>query len=263
MGQDKKQLTKLLAFIKELYDNPDNKEFAAGIESMVLNDLKYRKENSKIDEIYELCIRQFLKEQAEDMYKDFPLAEIAQDLSVFYIEMENARRKNDIEAFGFFLFKQLETITGVLVHDANIISAFDTLRNQMPFVKYDKDLGEKIRVEDKIYSTVENFIISNTYKSKGKSLDSLTAIEKIKAVLYIVVNKGEVPSRHKQLNEDFRTLQSIYNLRNRYAHNGNNANEYQDKYYIEIISAKTKNSLKYLNFLRMFVQGVLENYPMK
>ena len=25
MGQDKKQLTKLLAFVKELYDHPDNR----------------------------------------------------------------------------------------------------------------------------------------------------------------------------------------------------------------------------------------------
>ena len=39
MGQDKKQLTKLLAFIKGLYDEPDNKEFAAGLNAIVLNRL--------------------------------------------------------------------------------------------------------------------------------------------------------------------------------------------------------------------------------
>lgn len=39
MGQDKKQLTKLLAFVKGLYDDPDNKEFAAGIDAIVLNRL--------------------------------------------------------------------------------------------------------------------------------------------------------------------------------------------------------------------------------
>lgn len=39
MGQDKKkQLTKLLAFVKELYDHPDNKDFAAGIQAIVLGD---------------------------------------------------------------------------------------------------------------------------------------------------------------------------------------------------------------------------------
>ena len=39
MGQDKKQLTKLLAFVKELYDHPDNKEFADGLNAIVLNRL--------------------------------------------------------------------------------------------------------------------------------------------------------------------------------------------------------------------------------
>ena len=39
MGQDKKQLTKLLAFVKELYDHPDNKKFAAGLNAIVLNRL--------------------------------------------------------------------------------------------------------------------------------------------------------------------------------------------------------------------------------
>ena len=43
MGQDKKQLSKLLAFIKELYDNPDNKDFAAGIQNMVLADKDFQK----------------------------------------------------------------------------------------------------------------------------------------------------------------------------------------------------------------------------
>ena len=79
MGQDKKQLTKLLAFVKELYNDPDNNEFAAGIQAMVIDDLKYQKDGGKIDEIYELCIRRFLKDQAEDMYKAVPLAEISQD----------------------------------------------------------------------------------------------------------------------------------------------------------------------------------------
>lgn len=42
MGQDKKQLTKLLAFVKELYDHPDNKEFAEGIREMVLSDKDFQ-----------------------------------------------------------------------------------------------------------------------------------------------------------------------------------------------------------------------------
>lgn len=41
MGQDKKQLIKLLAFVKELYENPENKEFSDGIQAIVLNDSSF------------------------------------------------------------------------------------------------------------------------------------------------------------------------------------------------------------------------------
>ena len=75
MGQDKKQLTKLLAFVKEVYDNPDNKEFAAGIQAIVIKDLKAKNDDNKIAEIYEYCIHQILKEQAESLYDDFPLTD--------------------------------------------------------------------------------------------------------------------------------------------------------------------------------------------
>lgn len=44
MGQDKKQLTKLLEFVKELYDHPDNIEFADGIRAMVMNDKDFKKQ---------------------------------------------------------------------------------------------------------------------------------------------------------------------------------------------------------------------------
>ena len=43
MGQDKKQLGKLLQFVKELYDHPDNTEFTNGIRQMVLADVEFQK----------------------------------------------------------------------------------------------------------------------------------------------------------------------------------------------------------------------------
>lgn len=56
MGQDKKQLTKLLAFVKGLYDDSDNKEFAAGINAIVLNHLAIttNEEIEKIKDALEL-----------------------------------------------------------------------------------------------------------------------------------------------------------------------------------------------------------------
>ena len=76
MGKDKnKQLRQLLAFVKDLYDNPDNKEFAAGIQELVLEDIKHIQDykdkdvwTRQISEIYELCLKKNLREQAEDLY---------------------------------------------------------------------------------------------------------------------------------------------------------------------------------------------------
>ena len=44
MGQDKEQLVKLLQFVKELYDHPDNTVFTEGIREMVLEDREFRKQ---------------------------------------------------------------------------------------------------------------------------------------------------------------------------------------------------------------------------
>jgi hypothetical protein len=46
MGQDKKQLNKLLDFVSELYKDPDNKEFTAGIRSLVMNDRDFLRSGS-------------------------------------------------------------------------------------------------------------------------------------------------------------------------------------------------------------------------
>lgn len=69
MGQDKKQLTKLLAFVKELYEHPDNKEFAAGIRDIVKND----KDHPVLDDTPSLKrISSYLSLDYELDDKDFP-----------------------------------------------------------------------------------------------------------------------------------------------------------------------------------------------
>jgi hypothetical protein len=275
MGKDKKkQLTRLLAFVKELYEHPDNKEFASGIREMVLGETGTERMSDEtsdiIHDIYELCVRRFLSEQAEDMYKSFPLSGISGALSKLYIEMEHSRRKNDIDGFGFYLFRQLELITNTLVSDDGFARIYDAARLLKPFIRYDKVTGGNIRVDDKSTHTVEGFILipnrssdeSKRYKSLGKPLKDLSALEKIRAVIYFVVLKAEVNVFHPQVLQDFSTLSSIYNLRNYYAHSGVTSSDVQNEYYLKIQDDKTQNSLKYLSFLLMFIQGVSDNYPL-
>ena len=151
MGQDKKQLSQLLTFIKDLYDNPDNKEFAAGIQAIVLSDIKtgQPKEEwtAQINEIYELCLRKNLREQAEDLYKDFPITSVAGDLVDLFVKMEDARRANDFDAFGRFLFLQIELIVGAILSDKDFIAAYEGIRGLKPITKFNYEKKEYYRTD--------------------------------------------------------------------------------------------------------------------
>lgn len=276
MGQDKKQLTKLLAFVKSLYDDPDNKEFAAGIQAIVLND--FQTENKReswtkqINEIYELCLMKNLREQAEDLYKDFPITSISSDLASLFVQMEDARRHNDFDAFGFNLYQQIELIVNTLIKETNISLIYSEIKELKPFTKYDKNSNSRVRVEDKKYSKAELFILiakkedsgELSYRSIGKQLASLSALEKARAIIYIV-NKGCEVDLYAKNNviQFFETLSSIYNVRNHDAHSGGVITEFQERQYQKLVADKTQNYLYFLSFLLAFLQGISANYPLQ
>ena len=83
MGQDKKQLTKLLAFVKEIYDHPDNKEFAEGIREMVLSDKDFQERLKEavpaVDPTPLKNIEKYLSLDFDIDEKDFPDYSIIKD----------------------------------------------------------------------------------------------------------------------------------------------------------------------------------------
>ena len=275
MGQDKKQLSQLLTFIKDLYDNPDNKEFAAGIQAIVLSDIKtgQSKEEwtAQINEIYELCLRKNLREQAEDLYKDFPITSIVGDLADLYVKMEDARRANDFDVFGRFLFLQIELIVGAILANKDFIAAYEGIRGLKPITKFNYEKKEYYRTDFVQYSkdadgkstkiakdTVDKFLFTSA-DSIGKPLANVFAIEKCRAVMYVVLYEAKVSAWPTA---DFDTLQGIYNVRNHESHTGGNANAQQRGYYEKIIADKSQNYLRFLGFLLMFIKGVTEHYPL-
>lgn len=274
MGQDKKQLSKLLKFVKDLYEDPDNKEFAAGIQAIVLHDIQAGQSREtwtkQISEIYELCLKNNLREQAEDLYKAFPMTEIAGDLASLYIEMEDARRHNDFDAFGFNLYQQIELIVNTLIKGMDFPRVYNAIKGIEPFTVYDKFSGKRIRTKDNKYQTAELLILipkkeddgSLTYKSLGKPLSSLTALEKARAVFYMINNGCNIDTyRRDELFSAYTTLSSIYNVRNHDAHSGGIITDYQKRQYELLVEDKTQNYLHFLSFLLTFIKGVSQNYP--
>lgn len=93
MGQDKKQLTKLLAFVKEIYDHPDNKEFAEGIREMVLSDKDFQE---RLKEIVPGADPESLKRIEKYLALDFEIDEkIFPDYSVIQDEQARTQLTSD------------------------------------------------------------------------------------------------------------------------------------------------------------------------
>lgn len=267
MGQEKKkQLNKLLEFVKELYDDPGNKEFVAGIQSMVLQDIKNEHKEEwtrQISEIYELCLKKNLQEQAEDLYKDFPLQEIAPELADLYVQMEDARRRNDFDSFGLRLYQQIELIVNKILEDPEVVDLYDRIRDLPPVLKYDTIQRRMIRVVDSRHSTVEEYLLLKS-SNVGKPLKDLWALERIRIVIYAVGFLAEVEKypRDKAFKEQVDTISAIYNVRNHDAHSGATPSEKQEEYYEAIIADPTQNYLRFLAFLLSFIKEISANYPL-
>ena len=272
MGQDKKQLAKLLDYVKDLYSNPDNKEFAAGIQSIVLNDMRSEPSrdtwSKQISEIYELCLKKNLREQAEDLYKDFPIIEIAPKLVKYYIEMENARRGNDFDSFGRYLFLQIELIVDTIIKDVEFKNIYEGIRQLKPITRYNSqekttfrcDYIQNIGKEKQIIEeTVDQFLFV-LKDNVGKPIEKLGAIDKCRIVIYTVCHNAIISVKPK---DEFDALSGIYNVRNHESHSGVNMSDEQEKYYNGIIVDMTKNYLRFLGFLFEFIKNISKNYPFK
>ena len=267
MGQDKKsKLKQLLAFIQDLYDNPDYKDFAAGIQSFVLKDLRQEQRtewSQQIAEIYEYCLMKNLREQAEDLYKDFPMTDIAQRLVGHYVDMEEARRKNDFDGFGLNLYLQVELIVETLIKDPAVVSAYERIRTLPPVMRYDADTRSMVRVADFKRDTVDKFLILKE-TNLGKPVSSLPALDKTRIIIYTVCYNANVEKypRGTAFKEDLDAISGIYNVRCHDSHSGVGVSPKQEQYYEAIVEDKTKNYLRFLSFLLSFIKGVSTNYPL-
>lgn len=268
MGQDKKsKLKQLLAFIQDLYDNPDYKDFAAGIQSFVLKDLRQEQRtewSQQIADIYEYCLMKNLREQAEDLYKDFPMTDIAPRLVEHYVDMEESRRKNDFDAFGLNLYLQVELIVETLIKDPAVVTAYESIRNLPPVKRYDAAAKAMVRAADFQKDTVDKYLILKD-TNLGKPIGSLPALDKTRIIIYTVCYRASVEKypRGTEFKEDLDAISGIYNVRCHDSHSGVSVSPKQEQYYEAIVEDKTKNYLRFLSFLLSFIKGISSNYPLQ
>ena len=161
MGQDKNQLTKLLAFVNGLYDDPDNKEFVAGLNAIVLNRLAITT-NQEIEKVKEAL------ELRADFSIDYSFVKdifVQRQLMIDNLRMENVLLNlsmSEMERYDNFCVNALLQVENIL--------------NYYYCEKYNKDLDSMLtdieditqydrypfkRIPNKIYLYVSEIPISS------------------------------------------------------------------------------------------------------
>lgn len=272
MGQDKKQLTKLLAFVKELYDHPDNKEFAAGIQAIVIDDLKDKNDENKIAEIYEYCIQQILKEQAESLYNGFPLTDIKEELVADYVKMERAHRDNNIDDFGIRLYRQIENIVRTLAKDETldgvVSSMMDVPYLVAGFSNPQVQKRQKLTKDMQPVKTIADFVLIPSRRStkeerKEKALSEQYATDMARLIIFFVCFGGMMQPGilFEQWKQQTDAYSDIYSIRNR-VHGGGECSEHDIQRYDEMKASATQSYFRLMSFLVFLVEGVKKGFPL-
>lgn len=249
---NRENLRKLLDFLKNnILAIPDNQWF-----SKELYNILAPTADAKISDIHEQCIEKILQEQANGFYRDFVIKEIQPQLIADFIKMEHWRRRNNVQEFCMALYQQIENIINYLSRDSNLILIWRNIRRANFFV----DIRAKdIRVRGNGKSIEQSIIYDS--KNYGRELNELVAMDKFKAILFLIVYKTKVDWNNVSLfNEDFNKGYDIYMTRN-LNHRGNIVDENKTKRISYIFDNSTFAMCSLLGFYALFVSGINNGYP--
>ena len=218
-------------------------------------------EDERINQIYEYCIEEIIRKQANEFYTDFPLQSIKDTLIGDFIRMESFRRKDNFGDFCLSLYQQIECITNKLCEKKDLSDITEKMWGQPAYLKIEKDK------EPSIYSRSGDYTIAsllfgktNAFEKSRKSLQAQYAIDKIRTIVYFLGYKA------KMKNSDFDSfleitslLNDIYQCRNM-NHRGNSQNQWEKDTYDKIIHLKSLYYFKFLGVLAQYVEYIKEGW---
>ncbi len=137
-----------------------------------------------LDEIYELCIKKIMYNQAKDFYKDFCFVDIKEQLIFDFVRMESFRRADNFEDYSLALYQQIEIIVNKICGMPGFINSINKLWDNTAYV--DKNGGLHTIGNDVFgFDKGEN----QKYLSDGLKRainNKLTAKDKLRIVIYFL-----------------------------------------------------------------------------
>ena len=243
MAQKKEHLKKLLDFIGMIVKDPENNDFKNGLQKLlgidststmpVLVDVA----NDKIDHIYEYCIEEVVRKQAEEFYAYFPISEIASELVEDFVRMERFRREDNFGDFSLAVYQQIECITNYLYSELESQTFFDIIKDQPAYaIRQIENRNQQLKKRQ----TIADFI----------KLDKAGAMDKVSMVLYFIKD-----ATMQFDNSLFQSIRDIYECRN-LNHRESKPTEKQAERISRILPYKSSYYLMFQGTLFSFVAGI-------
>lgn len=256
-NHNRENLRKLLAFLEQnIIFDPANRWFVKDLYAMI-----EPVADGKLSDIYELCIEEIIRAQAQDFYKDFVISDIRQQLIEDFIKMEHWRRRNDIKEFGMAMFQQIECIINRLGYDIVLCEVF---RSMMKAPCYVDAIKQEVANRDpKSNYTVGQLLYMSDAPTKSiQDLSMQWVVDKFKGVNYFVCHKGMLTRyQFNQFVEENRLFGMLYALRNR-NHRGNNETIRDASQLKEIKDNPSRGFLSLTSFFCWFIDRINQGYPL-
>lgn len=230
---------------------------ASSASSALIND-------DRLNQIYEYCIEKIIRKQAEDFYKDFPIASIVSSLIDDYVRMESFRRKDNFGDFCLALYQQIENITNKICESSVLAEVTDKMWGHLAFVKTPegqqepdiKDRTGKMDIANLIFYGTSKSGLPNAVEKSKKTLQNQYAIDKIRIIIYFYGFGTRLKSSDfDSFREITGLLNDIYQCRNM-NHRGNTLTQWEEETLNRIIPMKSLYYFKFLGCLAQYISFI-------
>lgn len=230
-------LKKIVQFTKQ------NEEFGEALrkelEIAPSANVNFLSENG-LDQIYEYCVKEVLKKQAENFYANFPIKEIISQLKYDFVRMEDFKRHNEFGDYALAVYQQIENICNYIIQLPLFYAYFyykvesEQFTGEISKSIFGIDKGEK-----------EKYLTWGIDRLKENKLG---AKDKYKAVVYFI---GKSVKPNFYYIDLFTALDSIYLCRNT-SHRGETNQQNKEK----IKTAYDEYSIYFMKFNGAFVNFI-------
>ena len=221
-------------------------------------------ENERLNQIYEYCIEEIIRKQAEEFYKDFPITSIIPILIEDYVRMESFHRKDNFGDFCLALYQQIENISNKICESSELAEITDRMWGHLAYVKPPegqqepdlKDRTGKTDIANLIFYGTSKSGLPNAVEKSRKTLQNQFASDKMRIIVYFYGYGTKLKnSDFDSFREITGLLNDIYQCRNM-NHRGNTLTQWEEETLGRIVPMKSFYYFKFLGCLAQFTDYV-------